>query len=349
MVKPAMTNLADIDARSRAVFKNLVETYLETGAPVGSRTLSKDTHLDLSAATIRNVMADLATVGLLDAPHVSAGRMPTERGLRLFVDGLMEVGAPTAEERRALEEDAGGASSAAALLDRAARQLSGLTQAATLIVTNTTDSPLKHVSFVPLDEAKALMVLVNEAGDVENRLVAIPTGLPGSALVQAANFLNAQMVGRTLADAEERALQTIETKRGELDDLTAALVRRGIAELAGGGGTATQLIVKGQANLIADAGDDLERVQQLFDELERQQGIVDLLEAAKAGDGVRIFIGSENPLFGLSGSSVIAAPYRDQDHNIVGVVGVVGPTRLNYARVIPLVDYTAEVVSRLVR
>ncbi len=343
------TSLSDIDARSRAIFKNLVETYLETGAPVGSRTLSRDTGLDLSPATIRNVMADLATVGLLDAPHASAGRMPTELGLRMFVDGLMEVGAPTVEERRALEEEAGGASSAAALLDRAARQLSGLTQAATLIVTDTTDRPLKHVSFVRLDDARALMVLVNEAGDVENRLVAIPPGLPGSALVQAANFLNAQMVGRTLADAEKQALAKIEAKRGELDDLTATLVRSGIAELAGDSGGAPQLIVKGQSNLIADAGDDLERVQQLFDELERQQGIVDLLDAAKGGEGVRIFIGSENPLFGLSGSSVIAAPYRDGDHNIVGVVGVVGPTRLNYARVIPLVDYTAEVVSRLVR
>ena len=275
--------------------------------------------------------------------------MPTELGLRLFVDGLMEVGAPTVEERRALEEEAGSASSATTLLDRAARQLSGLTQAATLIVTDTTDRPLKHVSFVRLDDARALMVLVNEAGDVENRLVAIPPGLPGSALVQAANFLNAQMVGRTLADAEKQALARIEEKRGELDDLPAALVRNGIAELAGDSSGTPQLIVKGQSNLLADAGDELERVQQLFDELERQQGIVDLLDAAKGGEGVRIFIGSENPLFGLSGSSVIAAPYRDGDHNIVGVVGVVGPTRLNYARVIPLVDYTAEVVSRLVR
>lgn len=344
-----MTTLADIDVRSRAIFKRLVETYLDTGQPVGSRTLSQVPALDLSAATIRNVMADLAAVGLLNSPHASAGRMPTEQGLRLFVDGLMEVGAPTAQERRALEEDAGGEGSALTLLDRAARQLSGLTQTATLIVTDTTDRPLKQVNFVALDEARALMVLVNDVGDVENRLIDIPKGLPSAALVQAANFMNAQMAGRTLADTEQAVLAQIDAKRGELDDLTAELVRRGIADLAGDTKGGSQLIVKGQANLLADAGGDLERVQQLFDELERQQGIVDLLDAARGGEGVRIFIGSENPLFGLSGSSVIAAPYRDRDRNIVGVVGVVGPTRLNYARVIPLVDYTAEVVSRLGR
>ena len=344
-----MSLLTDIDARSRAIFKSLVETYLETGQPVGSRTLSRETGLDLSSATIRNVMADLASIGLLDSPHASAGRMPTEQGLRLFVDGLMEVGAPTEEERRALEEEAGGEGNAAALLDRAATQLSGLTQTASLVLTHKSDSPLRHVSFVPLDERRALMVVVNERGDVENRLMEIPEGLPSTSLIQAANFLNAQMAGRTINEASSAVLNEIEAHRGELDNLTAELVRRGIADIASAPGGAPQLIVKGQSNLLAGAETDLQRVQQLFDDLERKQGIVDLLEAAREGEGVRIFIGSENPLFSLSGSSVVTAPYRDENRNIIGVIGVVGPTRLNYARIIPLVDYTADVVSRLVR
>lgn len=343
-----MTNLADIDARSRDIFKRLVETYLETGQPVGSRTMSRVGGLDLSPATIRNVMADLAAVGLLDSAHASAGRMPTDRGLRLFVDGLMEVGAPSAEERAALAEDQ-GESDAAALMDRAAQQLSGLTQAASLIVTDKTERPLTHVSFVPIDDGRALMVLVDSAGDVENRLLRVPAGLPSSALVQAANFLNAQMVGRTLADAERQIMEEMASRRGEIDTLTSELVKTGIAEITSHGRNGPQLIVRGQSNLLADAATDLDRVQHLFDELERRQGIADLLSAAKGGEGVRIFIGAENPLFGLSGSSVVAAPYRDSERNIIGVIGVVGPTRLNYARVIPLVDYTAEIVSGYLR
>lgn len=293
-------------------------------------------------------MADLAALGLLDSPHASAGRLPTDLGLRLFVDGLMEVGAPTPEERKALEEQAGGDAASAALLERAAGQLSGLTRAASLIVTDKTDRPLKHVSFVPLDERRALMVLVDSAGDVENRLIDLPPGMPAGALVQAANFLNAQMAGRTLSEAEQAVTTEIATNRGELDTLTADLVKQGIADLIAGSDGGPQLIVKGQANLLDGAASDLERVQRLFDDLERRQGVADLLEAAKTGEGVRIFIGAESPLFGQSGSTVIAAPYRDAERNIIGVIGVVGPTRLNYAKVIPLVDYTADVVSRLV-
>ncbi|ADM08912.1 heat-inducible transcription repressor [Parvularcula bermudensis HTCC2503] len=342
-----MVFLADIDSRSRQIFKSLVDTYLQTGQPVGSRTLSREPDLGLSPATIRNVMSDLTSAGLLEAPHASAGRLPTEKGLRLFVDGLMEIGAPSPEDRRALEAEAGGEGEARSLLDRAAVQLSGLTKTASLVLTGTNDQPLRQVSFVPLEADRALMVLVNKAGDVENRLMHLPAGLPANALVQAANFLNASMSGRTLAEARSEVAKAIEEARGELDDLTRELVQRGVADLSTGMGGGPQLIVKGQANLLTDAAEDLDRVQQLFEELERQQGIVDLLTAAKEGDGVRIFIGSENPLFSLSGSAVVTAPYRDADRNIVGVVGVVGPTRLNYARVIPLVDYTAEIVSRL--
>lgn len=344
-----MTQISDIDARSRSIFKQLVETYLDTGEPVGSRTLSRRDGVDVSPATIRNVMADLTELGLLEAPHTSAGRLPTERGLRLFVDGMLEVGEPTAEERAVMDKQAQGGD-AQGMLDHAAGMLSGLTRMASLVMATKSDRPLKHLEFVRLDEARALAVIVDAAGDVENRLIELPPGLPATSLIEAANYLNAQLSGRTLKEARQRVLEEIDQRRTQLDDLTAELAKRGIVELSNlperGG---RQLIVRGQSNLLAGAQDDLQRVQQLFDELERKEGLIDLLEAAREGEGVRIFIGAENRLFSLSGSSVVAAPYRDSDRNIIGVLGVVGPTRLNYGRVIPLVDYTAELVSKMIR
>lgn len=346
---PPVANLTDIDARSRSIFKQLVETYLDTGEPVGSRTLSRREGVDVSPATIRNIMADLTELGLLEAPHTSAGRQPTERGLRLFVDGMLEVGEPTPEERKALEEQA-GEGHAREVLDQAAGMLSGLTRMASLVMATKSDRPVRHLEFVRLDEGRALAVIVDAAGDVENRLIDLPPGLPANALIEAANYLNAQLAGRTLKEAEQLVVAEIEARRTQLDDLTAELARRGIAELSASPLKGDrQLIVRGQSNLLAGAKDDLERVQQLFDELERKEGLLDLLEAARHGEGVRIFIGAENRLFSLSGSSVVAAPYRDRERNIIGVLGVVGPTRLNYGRVIPLVDYTAELVTRLIR
>ena len=346
----SMSALTDLDARSRAVFKSLVETYLETGEPVGSRTLSRVPGLAGSPATIRNVMADLTELGLLAAPHVSAGRQPTDLGLRLFVDGIMEVGQPSGEERAAIEAQA-GAEGADRVLGRAAEALSGLTRTASLVVAGKSEGPLRHVEFVRLDANRALAVLVDERGDVENRLIALPPGLPAGALERASNFLNAQATGRTLSEARRRLAEEIEAQRGALDELTADLVRRGVGELAEGpdgrGGGESKLIVRGQSHLIAGGADDLERLTHLFEEIERKAGLIDLLQAAREGEGVRVFIGAENRLFSLSGSAVVAAPYRDGGGRVVGVVGVVGPTRLNYGRVVPLVDYTAEVVGRL--
>lgn len=345
-----MTLLNDIDARSRALFKELVETYLATGEPVGSRTLSRREGVDVSPATIRNVMADLTELGLLEAPHTSAGRQPTERGLRLFVDAMLEIGEPTPEERRALLADQPTGGDPQATLDQTAGMLSGLTRMASLVMASKGDRPLKHLEFVRLDESRALAVIVDEAGDVENRLIELPPGMPAHALIEASNYLNAQLAGRTLSEAKSVVFKDIEAKTSQLDELTAELARRGIAELSQMPNAAgRQLIVRGQSNLLQGVQDDLERVQQLFDELERKEGLIDLLEAARQGEGVRIFIGAENRLFSLSGSSVVAAPFRDSERNIIGVLGVVGPTRLNYGRVIPLVDYTAEMVSGMMR
>ncbi len=342
-----MKTLGDIDERSREIFRRIVETYLLTGEPVGSRTLSHDQEISVSAATIRNVMADLADIGLLHAPHISAGRLPTELGLRLFVDGLMQVGELTEEERRAIDTDAASGGLETVLEDAASR-LSGLTQTASLVVAQHSDAPLRQIEFVGVGPGKALAVIVFDDGRIENRVLETPADLPSSSLVAAGNYLNARLRGKSLGETRARILEEIETNRAELDELTAKLVRQGVADIAGG--EDWSLIVRGRGHLLDDTAlGDIERVRMLFDDLERKRDVIDLLNAAKNGPGVKIFIGSENKLFSLSGSSVIAAPYRDESRKIVGVLGVIGPTRLNYAKVIPIVDYTAEVVSRMLK
>ena len=342
-----MSVLNDIDQRSREIFRRLVETYLTTGEPIGSRTLSNDMGISVSAATIRNVMADLTDIGLLHSPHISAGRLPTELGLRLFVDGLMQVGDLTPDERRAIEAEK-SAGNIEHLLEEAASRLSGLTQTASLIVTPTTDAPLRHIEFVSTGPGKALVIIVFEDGRVENRFIETPGNLPASALIAAGNYLNARLNGRSLNEARASILAEVESNRAELDILTSKLVRQGVAEI--GGGEDFTLIVRGRGHLLDDAAEqDLERIRMLLDDLEQKRDVIDALTAAKDGEGVKVFIGSENRLFSLSGSSVIVAPFRDESRKIVGILGVVGPTRLNYAKVVPIVDYTAEVVSRMLK
>ena len=342
-----MNVLNDIDQRSREIFRRLVETYLSTGEPIGSRTLSNDTDIAVSAATIRNVMSDLTDVGLLHAPHISAGRLPTELGLRLFVDGLMQVGDLTPEERRAIEAEQSDGN-IENLLEQAAARLSGLTQSASLIVTQKADAPLRHIEFVATGPGQALVIIVFEDGRVENRVIETPENLPASALIAAGNYLNARLNGRSLNETRSAILDEVETNRAELDLLTRKLVRQGVAEIAGGDDFT--LIVRGRGHLLDDAAEqDLERIRMLLDDLEQKRDVIDALTAAKDGEGVKVFIGSENRLFSLSGSSVIVAPYRDENRKIVGVLGVVGPTRLNYAKLVPIVDYTAEVVSRMLK
>ena len=340
-----MSLLTNIDDRSREVFRLVVESYLETGDPVGSRTLSHSKALALSPATIRNVMADLTDMGLLHAPHISAGRMPTDQGLRLFVDGLLEIGSLNEEERCALEEEMKDKVDLDTALSDAARRLAGLTQTASLVLTGKTDRPLKHIEVVSISPERALLVLVSSTGEVENRVIALPKGLPASALTEASNYLNAQLQGRTLAEARADIEREMASARASLDKLTQELVRRGVAALSQGG---DNLIVRGQAHLLDNTTtEDIELVRLLFQDLERKKDVIELLQSAKSGEGVRVFIGSENPLFSLSGSSLILTPYKDKSKQIVGVVGVIGPTRLNYARVIPLVNYTAEIVTKL--
>jgi heat-inducible transcriptional repressor len=340
----------DLSERPREVFRHLVEAFLASGEPVGSRTLSQRLPNQLSPASIRNVMADLEAMGLLYAPHTSAGRVPTERGLRLFVDGLLEIGQLAPDERVAIEARIHGSGRGIEdVLTQATTMLSGLSRCAGLVVSAKQDAVLKHVEFVSVGPGKALVVIVSEDGQVENRLIDTPLGLPVSALSEASNYLSARLRGRSLDDARDEILAELDGERAELDTLTAKVVADGLATLSSEGSHEKVLIVRGTSHLLdsLDAQADLERIRTLFDDIERKADLIRLLELAKDGAGVRIFIGSENRLFSLSGSSIVAAPYANAQGKIVGVIGVLGPTRLNYGRIIPMVDHTAKVIGRL--
>ena len=341
--------LAELNERSREIFRRVVEGYLETGGPVGSRSLTRTMAEKVSAATIRNVMQDLEYLGLLDSPHVSAGRVPTQLGLRMFVDGLMEVGTVSTEDREKIEATTGGNSGdVGALLDRVGSALSGITQGASLVLAPKHEAPIRHIDFVSLGPDRALVVLVFGDGHVENRLFRPPVGQTPSSLREAANFLNALAEGRTLSELRSHIGAEIVRRRQELDALAREMVEGGLAVWEDQGEPYERLIVRGRANLIGAAEEaELQRIRSLFDDLERKRDIADFLELAEAGEGVRIFIGSENKLFSLSGSSLVVSPYMNADRKIIGAVGVIGPTRLNYGRIVPIVDYTAQLVGRL--
>lgn len=344
--------LADLNDRSREVFRRLVETYLQTGEPVGSRTLARTLSEGVSAATIRNVMQDLEHLGLLDSPHTSAGRLPTQLGLRLFVDGILEVGDVSGSERAEIERSlTSGEGDLPAILDRAADMLSGLTHGASLVLAPKTEAPIRHIEFVSLGPDRALVVLVTADGQVENRLFSPPLGLTPSAMRQAANFLNAILQGRTLVEMRSVVNAEIARRRAELDELSRALVETGAALWdSDADGSRDRLIVHGRSNLLEGTADaaQLDRIRELFDDLERKRDLAQLLDLTEGGAGVRVFIGSENKLFSLSGSSLVVSPYMNADRRIIGAVGVIGPTRLNYGRIVPIVDYTAQLVGRLV-
>jgi heat-inducible transcriptional repressor len=347
---PPKTTIGELNERSREIFRQIVETYVETGEPVGSRTLSRRLTQSLSPATIRNVMADLEESGLLFAPHTSAGRLPTEAGLRLFVHGLLEIGRLSDDERKNIDiQCAAVGRSLPQVLEEATQALAGLSRCAGVVVAPKTERPLRHIEFVPLAPGRALVVLVTEDGLVENRVIEVPLGLPPSSLVQAGNFLNARLSGRTIEEVKAAVAHEVDAQRTQLDALTTRLVEAGLASWANGGGKDGALIVRGQARLLNDvtAVADLERLRGLFEALETKESLMRLLDATKQGEGVQIYIGSENPLFGMSNVSVVVAPYSNSREQVVGAIGVIGPARINYARIIPMVDYTAKVIGRL--
>ena len=328
----------------------VVESYLDNGAPVGSRTISKFVGLNLSPASIRNVMQDLEEAGYLASPHTSAGRVPTESGLRLFVDGMMQSAEPSAEEQRAIESQISGEGPIEEALAAATLVLSGLSACAGIVLVPKRDAVLKAFSFARLSPSQVLAIMVGSDNSVENRLVSIDPAISESMLVEAANYISARLSGLTLSEALERLDSEIRAEKAELDVASQKLVRDGLAIWSLDANDRPVLIVRGQSNLIDDAAAaDLDRVRQLLDELESKEEIARLVDSARDAQSTRIFIGSENNLFSLSGSSVIAAPYREAGGKVVGVVGVIGPTRLNYARIVPMVDFTAQALSRLIK
>ncbi len=347
--------IVELNARSREIFRQIVDAYVATGEPVGSRTVARKLGDQLSPATVRNVMADLEDLGLLFAPHTSAGRIPTEAGLRLYVDGLLEIGGLSEEEQRAIEARCvGSGRSIEAVLSDASEALSGLSQHAGIVVAPTHERPFKHIEFVPLSPGRALVVVVADNGLVENRVIDIPLGMSPSILIEAGNYLTTRLAGRNFEEALEQIRSEIEQQKVELDALARQVVETGLATWAEDhdrdGGF---LIVRGHAKLLEDVTNlaQLERIRALFELLERRKSLLRLLELTRSAEGVQIFIGAENELFGLSGCSMIVAPYRagreGGSAQVVGAIGVIGPTRMNYARIIPMVDYTARVVSRI--
>ncbi len=343
--------LSELNDRSREVFRRVVEGYLDSGAPVGSRTLTRSLSESVSAATIRNVMQDLEFLGLIGSPHVSAGRIPTEMGLRMFVDGLLEVGDLTDDDRVKLDATLGdNASDVGQKLDRIGSALSGVTQGASLVLAPKHEAPIRHIEFVSLAPDRALAVLVMADGHVENRVFRPPLGQTPSSMREAANFLNSLAEGKTIGELQKLMATEVKSRRQEIDKLAAELIESGQALWENESDGSERLIVRGRANLLADEQETLEldRIRTLFDDLERKRDITEFLDLADAGDGVRIFIGSENKLFSLSGSSLVVSPYMNADRKIIGAVGVIGPTRLNYGRIVPIVDYTAQLVGKLI-
>lgn len=341
--------ISDLNDRAQAVLRYIVDAYMETGEPVGSRTIARMAALNLSPASIRNVMADLEAGGYLYAPHTSAGRMPTQTGLRLYVDGLMQVGDLSADERQTIDAQcAATGHSMTQVMERATAMLSGLSAAAGMVVAPKADKPVRQIQFLPLEPGRILAILVMQDHMVENRVMEVPQGLPPGALTAAANYLNDRLAGRTLAAARADIINEIADNRARLDALTADLVQRGLA-LPPAGGLDGHIVIRGQSKLLQDvrALEDLEKVRRLLSALEEQDTIARLLDAAQGAEGVQIYIGSENTLFDHTGWSLVISPYKSAENRIVGAIGVIGPVRLNYGRVIPVVDYTARVMGRL--
>ncbi len=342
--------ITELNERSRAIFRFIVDSYLETGEPVGSRTISEASSLSLSPASIRNNMADLEQAGLLCSPHISAGRMPTEAGLRLYIDGLMEVGALSTEERKKIETECRTAGRPInEVLERATTLLSGLSACASLVIAPKMNESVKQIQFVPLAPGKILTVLVMQNGLVENRILEMPCDIPDTALLKASNYLNDKLAGKTITQAQSGILKDIKQNRTQLDEITQRLVEKGLA-LSPPGGQDGHIIVRGQSRLLEDvkAIADLERARALLGFLEEQENMLNLLDSVGEAEGVQIFIGAENKIFDQTGWSMIISPYKNADEKIIGAIGVIGPTRLDYDRIIPMVDYTSRAVERLV-
>jgi heat-inducible transcriptional repressor len=337
----------DLNPRSRSILRILVDSYVSTGQAMGSRTLSAQLAgilgMELSPATIRNAMAELEEAGLLYSPHTSAGRLPTEAGLRLFVNSLMEV-RPIDTALQAELEKQMDLPHLPNALEKASMALSSLSQCAGLVAAPKIDRPFKQIEFVSLTSTRILAVWEALDGNVENRIIDTEMPITASDLQRASNYLNRHLHGRTLSEARLTIQAEIMKRQHELDALTINLVEQGLIIPGSEPGL---LIVRGQAHLLNDVKEigELDRLRKLFTTLEQRETMLQLIEQTGNADGVQIFIGSENPLFDHSGCAMVLAPYKNSQQQVIGAIGVIGPARLNYNRIIGMVDYTAKILS----
>lgn len=339
-----------LNPRSLEILRHIVDVYIQTGEPTGSLTLAERLGNTLSSATIRNVMARLEDLGLLYAPHKSAGRLPTEEGLRFFVQGLIEECELSDTDRQMIEDRCREKSlSLPDLLSEVSTVLSGLSHSAGLVIIPKEEKTLKHIEFVSIDPRCALAIMVTTDGDVENRLIDLPPGITHATLVEASNYLSARLTGQTLNQAKKKIAYELTVHKETLDSLTKDVIRSGLAVWQGEGKNAS-LIVNGQSNLLHSVRyvEELGAIKEIFSLLEKKENLVHLLDASLKADGVQIFIGAENDLFKYVGCSLVMSPYQNKVGNVVGAVGVIGSTRINYGRVIPMVNYTSKILSRLI-
>jgi heat-inducible transcriptional repressor len=340
-----------LDRRSQRIFQLIVDSYIESGEPIGSSTLSRRLSESLSPATIRNIMAHLEKVGLLYSPHTSAGRLPTEQGLKLYVQGLLDIGPISDIDKQILESKLEFQNrSFDEVLNEAITTLTGLSQCTGIVMAPTYNSPLKHVEFIYLSKGQALIVMVSKEGMIENRIISIPEDMTPSHLVEAGNYLSSRLIGRTLDEAKTLIADELEFEKNQLHTLAKQIVSEGLA-LWGTTENLPTLIVKGQSNLlnVARTADDVSHIQRLFESLETKEGILELLDSAKQGEGVQVFMGANSPLFHLSGCSMIVAPYKNSQHDVIGAIGVLGPARQNYGRIIPMVNYAVQLIEKFLK
>ena len=339
----------ELSDRSKQIFISVVETYLETGSPSGSETILKKGGIDLSSSSIRLILANLQKAGLLFAPHTSAGRLPTDKGMRLFVDGLLEFGRLTKDEQENIKQQClSKGASFQEVLNEASKMISGLSNHAGIVVAPKYQNDIKHIEFIRLNQNQVMSIIASTTGQVENRIFDDTGNYSDNILREISNFLNSKYVNKSIGEIKNSIQLDLKNSKGRLEILSKNLVQKGILELIPNSEN-PYIFFHGQSSLLEDEiiSNDLDEIRKLFDEIENKTSFVDILENTYSAKGVQIFIGSQNFLFKHSGLSMVMAPYKNKDQKIIGAIGVVGPTRLNYAKIVPLVDYTSKIIGKV--
>ena len=339
----------ELSHRSKQIFKSVVETYLETGSPSGSETILKKGLIDLSSSSIRSILAELQKEGFLYAPHTSSGRLPTDKGMRLFVDGLLEFGRLSKNEQENIKQQCvSKGASFQDVLEEASKLISGLSNHAGIVVAPKFQNKIKHIEFIRLNNSQVMSIIASINGQIENRIINEKGLYSDNTLKEISNYLNSKYTNKNIDEIKKNIKDDIKNSKGRLEVLSKNLVKKGILELEPNTEN-PYIFLHGQSSLLGDEiiSKDLDQIRKLFDEIENKNTFVNILENTNAAKGVQIFIGSQNFLFKHSGLSMVMAPYKNKAQEIIGAIGVVGPTRLNYSRIVPLVDYTSKIIGKV--